>query len=204
MVGALVLVAAVGLSVAALVTEAFGRTRGAAAREADQPALPAGFDPYIYRENGTPADPVNLVFLRPNAETGQVVAVVQQVLGWREVDSANTTKMMFRDHAQGRATVRQLELPLAAGSRFHLRLEDVLATSGQGYVLAAVHRDDSVSCGHIGTAFNDMRDVVVRAFVAAGYPVTLVRQGNTGTGAQCDGSLTGGDGQIAVIDLTRR
>jgi hypothetical protein len=162
-------------------------------------SVPSGFQPYIYRESGEPADPVNLVFLTD--DSAKVLEAVTSVLRWQPVKA---TPMMFRDRAVTRATARQFQVPLGGGVRLHLRVEAVKSADRQQYVLAAVHRDDPAVCGHIGSAFDDARSIVVHAFAEAGYHVRLAWQDNRRPGRQCDGSYTAGDGHVAIVDLTSR
>jgi hypothetical protein len=157
-----------------------------------------GFEPYLYRTNGQPADPVNLVF---RAGDGRDVAdAVGRVLGWLPV---NSTPMFFHDADKTWPTGWQYNLPLAAGARFHLRIEAVTPADRRSYVLAAVHQDRPAGCGHLGMEFDAMREYVARAFARAGYRVETTTLGNTLPGRQCDGTYTAGDGQLSVIDLTR-
>ncbi|MER3420895.1 MAG: hypothetical protein C4290_10385 [Chloroflexota bacterium] len=157
--------------------------------------LPTGFDPYLHRPSMAVADPINLVFL--NADPDQVAAAVRAVLGWQPIPGS---PMLFLVHDQALPTRWQLGVSLGGGSRVHLRVS--AAPGGDhAFVLAAVHRDDPVACGHVGRAFDEMRDVVASAFTAAGYAVTLVSLGNTGTARHCDGTVNGGDGRVAIIDL---
>ena len=90
------------------------------------------------------------------------------------------------------------------GSRYHVRIETITPDDAQDYVLAAVHRDDSVRCGHVGVAFDETRDLIARAFADAGYTVSLVRLGNSQSATHCDGTRNAGDGTAAVIDLVGR
>lgn len=160
--------------------------------------LPDGTRLYISRQNGSQADPVNLAF---RVDDGARVATeVMRVLGWKPVEAS---PMSFRYGSATRTTGWQLELPLGGGSRFHMRIEAATAVDGQEYVLAAVHRDDTVGCGHIGNAFDMARDLVARAFGEAGYRVTTENAGNVEAGPQCDGSVTAGDGAVAFIDLSQ-
>jgi hypothetical protein len=171
---------------------------GSSAHAAPDVPLTNGFAPYLYRGNGQPADPVNLLF---RANDGKAVAqAVREVLGWLPVSS---TPMNFIDEGRVRPTGWQFYLPLDAGARFHLRIEAVNPADGRDYVLAAVHHDLLADCGHLGTAFDDMREHVARAFAQVGYQVETTTLGNTQPGRQCNGSYTGGDGRLAVIDLTR-
>jgi hypothetical protein len=163
---------------------------------AGSPNLPTGFDPYLHRPSMAVADPVNLVFL--NADPDQVAAAVRAVLGWQPIPGS---PMLFLVHDQVLPTRWQLGTSLGGGSRAHLRVQDAAPGGERSFVLAAVHRDDPVSCGHVGRAFDEMRDLVAGAFSAAGYPVTLVSVGNTGTARHCDGTVNGGDGRVAIIDL---
>ena len=184
---ALLLLAPVSLAVAGLT----GTPEAAPSAE-----FVPNFDPYIYRMNGSAADPINLIFRVGDAE--RVAEAVQRVLGWRPVAGS---PMLFRDRGQERPTVRHFGLVLGGGVRLHMRIEAITAADGQDYVLAAVHRDASVPCGHTGGAFDETRDLVAGAFAAAGYKVTRVRLGNTAAGRHCDGSTTGGDGAAAMIAL---
>jgi hypothetical protein len=159
-------------------------------------ALPAGFDPYLYRTSGARADPINLVFRAPTGAA--VAAAVTQVLGWRQLAGS---PMTFLDRDQQRPTGYQFGADLGGGSRLHMRIERVTAEDGQTYVLAAVHRDDSRACGHVGHAFDEVRDLVANTFAGAGYTVTAFQIGNTASGPHCDGSVTPSDGVVDLIDL---
>jgi len=159
--------------------------------------LPGSFDPYIHRSSGQPADPVNLIFRGADADTAAQLA--QRVLGWPVVAGS---PMQFTDQGHDHPTAWQLGHDLGHGSRYHLRIEAIGAADGQSYTLAAVHRDDLVACGHVGRAFDEVRDIVVRAFADAGYSVSMVWLGNTEDGLQCDGSRTAGGGAAAIIDLS--
>jgi hypothetical protein len=159
-------------------------------------SVPGQFDPYLHRTSGELADPVNLIF-RGTME--QAAAAVPRVLGWQSVQGS---EMVFYDHGAHFATGPQFGFDIGGGSRYHIRLEAVQDDDGQTYVLSGVHRDDSVACGHVGRAFDRMRDLVASAFTDAGYPVTTLHLGNSDPGRQCDGSFTFGDGTAAMIDLT--
>ena len=165
------------------------------------PALeaPAGFEPYIYRASGERADPVNIVFLHTDEATAS--AAVQRVLGWRSIVA---TGMTFKQKSGGvRPTSRQLAADLSPGARYHMRIQAVPLTDTQTYVLASVHRDETVACGHVGRAFDETRDLVAHAFAEAGYPTGYVDLGNTDSGLHCDGSRVAGDGRAILIDLSR-
>ncbi len=163
---------------------------------ASSTGLPGSFDPYIHRAGSEPADPINLIFVGGDADT--VAQAAQQALGWPVVAGS---PMDFIDQGRVHPTAWQLGDDLGHGSRYHLRIESITAADGQSYTLAAVHRDDSVACGHVGRAFDQARDIVAHAFAGAGYRVTMVWLGNTNDGPQCDGSRTAGGGETAIIDL---
>jgi hypothetical protein len=166
--------------------------------EISEAALAEGFTHYLYRNNGQPADPINLMFRTGDGRS--VAKAVRDVLGWVPV---NSTPMDFR-HASGtRPTGWQFNLPLEAGVRFHLRVEAVTPSDQRDYVLAAVHQDVPARCGHLGTSFDVMREHVAQAFAKAGYQVETITLDNTQPGRQCDGSYTAGDGRLTIIDLTR-
>jgi len=172
-----------------------------APRAAAEPALeaPTGFEPYIYRASGERADPVNIIFLHTDGATAS--AAVQRVLGWRSIVA---TSMTFKHRSEGaRPTSRQLAADLSPGSRYHLRIQAVPLTDTQTYVLASVHRDETVACGHVGRAFDETRDLVAHAFAEAGYQTGYVDLGNTDSGPHCDGSRVAGDGRAVLIDLSR-
>lgn len=170
---------------------------GTAGSGAPPPSL--AFDPYIHRLDGAVADPVNLIFLGADADA--VAATVHRVLGWSVVDGS---PMQFVNGGVQRETLWHLGQDLDRATRLHLRIENVSAAERQGYVIAAVHRDDAAACGHVGGAFNAARGRVAGAFAAFGYPVSAIWLGNTDPGPQCDGSFTQGDGAAVVIDLTNR
>jgi hypothetical protein len=159
--------------------------------------LPTGFDPYIYRPTGERADPINIIFLHTDAATA--AATAQRVLGWRPIVA---TGMSFKHKSGTRPTQRQLAADLGPQSRYHLRIQSVPITDTQTFVLASVHRDDTAPCGHVGRAFDEMRDLVARHFGEAGYPTRIVDLGNTAAGPHCDGSRVGGDGTAVLIDLS--
>ena len=165
---------------------------------ASSAGLPGAFDPYIHRSGGEPADPVNLIFRGAGADT--VAQLAQRVLGWPVVAGS---PMDFIDEEHIHPTAWQLGNDLGHGSRYHLRIESITVADGQSYPLAAVHRDDSVACGHVGRAFDQVRDIVAHGFADAGYHVTMVWLGNTNGGPQCDGSRTSGGGEAAIIDIGR-
>ena len=169
----------------------------AAAPAAPPLEVPAGIEPYIYRPTGERADPVNLIFLHTDANT--VSAAIERVLGWKPVVASG---MSFRERTGTRPTSRQLAAEISPQSRFHIRIQAVPITDLQTHVLASVHRDDTVACGHVGRAFDEMRDLVARAFAEAGHPVRVVELGNTASGLHCDGSRVAGDGAAALIDLS--
>jgi hypothetical protein len=181
---------------AVLLSVMAGTTLLAELVSAGPPELPTGFDPYLHRPSMAAADPINLVFL--NADPDQVAAAVRAVLGWQPIPGS---PMLFLVHAQALPTRWQLGVSLGGGSRVHLRVQDAAPGGDRAFVLAAVHRDDPVPCGHVGRAFDEMRDLVAGAFTAAGYSVTLVSLGNTGVARHCDGTVNGGDGRVAIIDL---
>jgi hypothetical protein len=159
--------------------------------------VPTGFDPYIYRPSGERADPINLIFLHTDAATA--AATAQRVLGWRPVVA---TGMSFKHKNGTRPTSRQLAADLGPQSRYHLRIQSVPITDTQTFVLASVHRDDTAPCGHVGRAFDEMRDLVARHFSEAGFPTRIVDLDNTAAGLHCDGSRVGGDGKAVLIDLS--
>ena len=160
---------------------------------------PTGFEPYIYRASGERADPVNIIFLHTDGATAS--AAVQRVLGWRAIVA---TGMNFKHKGGGaRPTSRQLAADLSPGTRYHMRIQAVPLTDTQTYVLASVHRDETVACGHVGRAFDETRDLVAGAFAEAGYPIDFVSLDNTSSGLHCDGSRVAGDGRAVLIDLSR-
>ncbi len=163
---------------------------------AGPPELPTGFDPYLHRPSMAAADPINLVFL--HADPDEVAAAVRAVLGWQPVPGS---PMLFLRDGQVLPTRWQLGMSLGGGVRAHLRVQEAALTGDRSFVLAAVHRDDPVPCGHVGRAFDEMRDLVAGAFAAAGYSVSVVFLGNAATARHCDGTVNGGDGRVAVIDL---
>jgi hypothetical protein len=163
---------------------------------AQAPDTPAGFDPYIYRADGSPADPVNLIFRGTNSDG--VAATVAQVLGWRFIQGS---PMSFHLEDTAQPTAWQLGVDLGGGSRLHMRIQSVQDESEPGFVLAAVHQDDTVPCGHIGAKFDKIRDMVAQQFADAGHRVTELKIGNTRTGRHCDGTENGGDGIAVIIDL---
>ena len=164
---------------------------------ANDSGLPGVFDPYIHRaSSGAAADPINLIFRGASADT--VLHSAEQTLDWTPVAGS---PMDFLDASHTRASGWQLGYDLGQGSRYHMRIEAVSTLDGQSYVLAAVHRDDTVACGHVGRAFDRAREVVAQAYVAAGYTVSTVWLGNTTPGPQCDGSRTAGDGSAVIINL---
>jgi hypothetical protein len=158
---------------------------------------PTGFDPYIYRPSGERADPINIIFLHTDAPTA--AATAQRVLGWRPVVASG---MSFKHKNGTRPTSRQLAADLNPQSRYHLRIQSVPITDTQTFVLASVHRDDTAPCGHVGRAFDEMRDLVARHFSEAGFPTRIVDLENTAAGLHCDGSRVGGDGKAVLIDLS--
>lgn len=163
-------------------------------------AVSLPFDPYIYRADGSRADPVNLVFESPaiGVSSDDAVAAVTSVLGWYEVTGE---QMAFRDAGTSRPVGRHLGLDLGGGARLHMRIARVEAGDTSIRVLAAVHRDEPATCGHVGRAFDEVRDQVARAFRDAGYLVTELSPGNNASGQHCDGSRTPGDGRAIVIRL---
>ena len=166
--------------------------------EAPEPLTPPdGFTPYVLRPTGEQADPVNLIFRAADADA--VSEAVQRLLGWQSIAGGGMT---FLDNGKARPSLRQLGLNLGGGSRFHLRIAQTDTTEATGYVLAAVHRDVAVPCGHVGLDFDSTRDLVASAFAAAGYRVTSVSLGNTRLGTHCDGTQNAGDGSAVLIDLT--
>lgn len=164
---------------------------------AGPPELPTGFDPYLRRPSMAVADPINLVFL--NTDPDGVAAAVRAVLGWQPIPGS---PMLFLVHDRVLSTRWQLGVGLGGGSRVHMRVQDAAPEGDRSFVLAAVHRDDPVPCGHVGRAFDEMRDLVANAFAAAGYPVSVVSVGNAATARHCDGTVNGGDGRVAIIDLS--
>jgi hypothetical protein len=157
------------------------------------------FDPYLHRTNGDLADPINLIFR--GTDEAAVAQTVQRVLGWSRVQGS---AMFFYDQGSTHQTAWQFGFDLGQGSRLHMRLEQAGTAGGHPYVLAGVHRDDLVACGHVGHFFDQERDAVATAFSSLGYKVTIRRLDNTRPGLQCDGSLTAGDGTAAIIDLSSR
>jgi hypothetical protein len=179
-----------GVAAAAALVAVFGVGGRSAAQQ-------GGFDPYIRRENGSRADPINLLFRGGDAD--DIARAIEDVMGWRPIEGS---AMGFFDGGKLLPTAHQLGLDLNPTARFHLRIEDAAPEDGREFVLAAAHRDDSVGCGHVGRAFDDTRDLIARAFYEAGYPVFYVRLGNVAPAPHCDGSLTGGDGDAVIIDLS--
>lgn len=157
------------------------------------------FDPYLHRTTGELADPVNLIFRGGDANLA--ADAVTRVLGW---PLTRGSEMTFDDRGATRPTAVQFGHDLGAGSRLHIRIEAVEKVDGQTYVLAGVHRDDTMPCGHVGLAFNKARDLVAHSFAALGYSVSSEQLQNSLPGHQCDGRLTSGDGKAAVIDLGSR
>lgn len=158
---------------------------------------PTGFDPYIYRQNGERADPINIIFLHTDGATA--AATAQRVLGWKPVVA---TGMSFKQRNGVRPTFRQLAADINPMTRYHMRIQAVPITDTQTFVLASVHRDDTAPCGHVGRAFDDMRDLVARQFDEAGFPTRIVDLNATAAGSHCDGSRVGGDGKAVLIDLS--
>jgi hypothetical protein len=158
---------------------------------------PSGFDPYIYRPSGERADPINIIFLHTDGATA--AATSQRVLGWKPVVASG---MSFKQRNGMRPTYRQLAADLSPQIRYHMRIQAVPITDTQTFVLASVHRDDTAPCGHVGRAFDDMRDVVAQKFNEAGFPTRIVDLENTAAGLHCDGSRVGGDGKAVLIDLS--
>lgn len=195
-VGSLVLALA---AVAALLVR--DATSGASPLEAEA-VLPAHalsrFEPYLLRANGRNADPVNIVFLAPDTTAVNIAA--RTILRWPPVSAS---PMRFSEGPDVRNTAAQFQLVLGRGARYHLRIESVPRRDGRGYVLAAAHRDDPAACGHIGVEFDQARDLIADVFANAGYPVDLLWLGNTEAVRHCDGSLSAGDGRVAVINLRR-
>lgn len=173
---------------------AFSSLNGAHASEAPLASQP--FERYIERQDGSAADPINLVFIGATADSA--ADAVHAVLGWTPVRGA---PMFFRDHGVLRPAAWQLGVPSTHGARLHLRIEATASSGRRSYVLASVHRDDAVACGHVGRGFDQARRLVASAFAQAGYQVTLVQLGNTAPGPQCDGSASAGDGVVAVVHL---
>ena len=161
--------------------------------------VPSDFEEYIIRPTGEQADPVNLIFRAADAET--VAAAVQRALGWPALAGS---PMLFRAGGVERPTARHFGVSLGNGARYHIRIAEAGAADGQGYVLAAVHRDASVECGHVGVDFDPSRDFVGRAFQAAGYRVTSYDLDNTAALTHCDGTRNAGDGGALIIDLDGR
>ncbi|HEY7295486.1 MAG TPA: hypothetical protein VH916_10615 [Dehalococcoidia bacterium] len=157
--------------------------------------LVRAFDPYLYRVTGERADPINVLF---RGDLVATTAAVQQVLGWYPVEGS---AMIFRDGSGAHATAVQLGFDLPHASRYHIRLGAVEQQGGQDYVLAGVHRDDTMTCGHVGLAFDEVRDLVVTTFAQAGYATSRLGLDNTQPGPQCDGRSTAGDGTAVIIDL---
>lgn len=203
--GILVMLCLIVLGAGAAVVQAAGDSSQPAASALSPTAAPLrdpllrvlpGIDGYLYRATGERADPVNLILW--GVDTRTVVEAITRVLGWQPIEGS---PMTFIDQGQPLLTTHHFGLPAGAGARLHLRLASPSHNGAETYVLAAVHRDDPAPCGHVGRAFNEARDLVAQAFAAAGYAVITVRRGNTDPGGHCDGSLTMGDGQIAVIRL---
>lgn len=187
--------ALLALGLLLLVVFAVARPHSRPARAANS-GLAGRFDPYLHRRaTDALADPVNLVFL--NATPDQVAHAAMQVLGWNETLG---DQMTFIDGGVHRPVAYQIAADLGWGARLHMRVEggDV---DGTTYVLAGVHRDDTVGCGHVGHYFDDARATVAAAFERQGYSVTFLTLANTTPGPQCNGAMTAGDGVAAVIDL---
>ncbi len=193
LLGLALVIVMVGLAALASVLTAHDDVTSAAAGEL------SGVDPYLRRADGRHADPVNVVFI--NTSPVAVALAVEHVLGWQVVAGS---PMSFTVNGREMPVALQLGLDIGGGARYHVRIEDTPPGERPGAVLAALHRDDSVTCGHVGRAFDEVRDNTARAFAAAGYPVSYLDLGNTERIRHCDGSLTGGDGRVAVIDLGQR
>ncbi len=165
---------------------------------ANEPSEFESFNPYLHRTTGEIADPINIIF-RGDLATAR--SAIPNVLGWQPVAGS---EMVFIDHGASHPTAAQFGLDLGGGSRYHIRLEAVEQQDGQTYVLAGVHRDDMVACGHVGRAFDLSRDLVAATFDRAGYASSRLSLKNVEPGRQCDGSFTFGDGSAVVIDLSHR
>lgn len=163
-------------------------------------AAPVPFDPYLVRADGSRADPVNIVFesVTPGLDSATVADAVIATLGWYDVAGE---PMSFVSLDRKQASARQLGRDLGGGTRLHLRIAAVDAADNQTRVLAAVHRDESAACGHVGRGFDETREQLAEAFRAAGYLVTLLSLGNDASGRHCDGSRTSGDGRAVVVRI---
>ena len=159
------------------------------------------FDPYLYREGGERADPVNLVFQVNNghATTEAAMLAITKVLGWPDMLGS---EMTFREDGRDWPTASHLGIDLAGGVRVHMRVQRVAVDDQKTYVLAAVHRDDIRTCGHVGRAMDEMRDFVGRSFARSGYSVKTLLLSNSDPAKHCDGSLTTTDGFATLIEIT--
>ncbi len=184
--------------VMALCLLAVGGAAAARLALADEPSEFDSFNPYLHRTTGELADPINIIF---RGDLAAARVAIPNVLGWKPVAGS---EMMFIDYGTSRPTAAQFGLDLGGGSRYHIRLEAVEQQNGQTYVLAGVHRDDLVACGHVGRAFDLARELVASTFDQAGYATSRLSLKNIEPGRQCDGSFTFGDGSAVVIDLPGR
>jgi hypothetical protein len=159
----------------------------------------APFGLYIHRADGRPADPVNVVFIGER-DTAAIALRLATALRWTRVEGSDMT---FFERGQPRRTEIQSGRGLGPGSRQHIRLTGARepAESWGPYALAAVHRDLTVPCGHIGVAFDEERNALAAAMGEAGYRVTWLRLGNDGPIEHCGGAVNRGDGWAVVIDL---
>lgn len=185
--------AAVALAIGAALFHGYPLHRAARAED-------GGVGRYLLRESGETADPVNIIFAG-EADGIDVAARVSQVLRWTPVQGS---RMAFTSGTSTVWTQAQLGAAMSGGARRHLRLAAAPMPSAEWgpITLAAVHRDQPVTCGHAGRAFDQQRDEIAVAMQRAGFAVSWTWLGNDGPVRHCDGSVTHGDGWVAVIDLT--
>lgn len=165
---------------------------------ADDPAFDFGL--YLRRSDGQSADPINVIFIGEQDAAAVALRLAGRLL-WVPIQGDD---MAFTVKGNTRWAEVQLGTVAAGMLRKHIRIAGAASSERWGsYVLAGVHRDLAVSCGHVGFAFNEERDDLAAAMREAGYSVSWIQLGNDAPVQHCDGAVSHGDGWAAVIDLRR-
>lgn len=171
---------------------------------AEETTAVLSFYPYHFKldRQGNTIDtgPVHLVFVN-TAGLGETLRHFQHHL--RNWAGCHHARFLFEDHGirLGQQSERCRGLGILEDT--HVRFAQGQGTDPElgDYTLASAHRDQTVSCGHRGQDFDEIRNEIVAAFIAGGHRVDLVFVGNTDALEQCDGSAPSGDGIVFLVNI---
>jgi hypothetical protein len=153
------------------------------------------------------SDPVNVVF-HGWGTWGRAQSQIESHAAWR---SSSGSDQFFLDH--GACSVEHAQRASGEGSRFHVRVRGQHPDPLLGWAAAgAAHHEDLVlfpfPCGHAvdangpgGSGFDQGRDALEAAFVAAGHETSRAWWGNTQSFKQCDGDYAASDGWALFVGL---